>query len=393
MRILMNILKTLLVIVVVLIFPRTALSHQISPCYRVLTYGDHGPSEEPIRLIGYLCGMIMSRQERSAVHEHLTAATIREYRNGTKKSSELDWKWQYMGERSWPEKDPKHNSFAIIFGTWWNDDPLMLTLGQGMDFTWGGYKVWSSIFGWRRSTYPGALKRCDVPAEMHLGRVSHLGDLQHLHFMTTIDHQVHDNAELRVDETIRLALEWLEFAYGVATGKTPPDSFLSIEDQKRLHLPSIAENHCVKASNVKVNVLFSGTRRDSEERNLRTPDLALGSMLHILQDSFSPAHTCRFPIMQGNKLNAVLREVYNYNHQDEKKHADLDGYPQWFLHQLRSGERVFENDPVAVGSWLIGAVDQDLPWSQVKEHLLSTIFAKAPIDNFNEKPLCIEQRE
>ncbi|MDN2710094.1 hypothetical protein O0880_11765 [Janthinobacterium sp. SUN118] len=368
----------LLVPILAWAFPDTAHAYQISPCYRVLTYSDAAPHQQTVRHVGRLCALVMSQQQRTAVHEHMTAAAIREYRASPMAvQAAPEWKWQYMVEPTWTINARQHRSFAIIFGTWWNDDPLMLTLGQGADFSTGGYKVWSA-FQPQRATYAGAQRNCGVDADIHLARASHLGKLQHLHFMTT-DATTDDAARSqRVEQTVQSALTWMAFAYQVATGELRPDQALTAEKQAELSLPSIALNHCVRPENVKIRTLFARQGQPTEERNRRTPDIALGSMLHILQDSFSPAHACRVSRELNGKGQALLHDVANYALQDKDAHAALDQYPPWFLDYLQTGRHLYGNDPVTVGAWLIAAVDRQLPWPEVEAHLRATIFAPAP---------------
>ena len=149
--------------------------------------------------------------------------------------------------------------------------------------------------------------------------------------------------------------------------------------ERQLKVPPVAKNLCLSnASNVKVRSLFTrqGPRTSGylAYRNRITPDVALGSILHILQDSFSPAHTCRDAMLVDGQQVAVLRDVYNYNEQDHDEHAKRDEYPDWLLHHVRSGGHRYSNDPVVVGAWLLAAADARLSWEQVRQHLRSTVF-------------------
>jgi len=372
-------------------FADIANAHQLSPCYRVLTYRNGAPHEEPVRYVGHFCAVVMKQQERNAVHEHMTAATIREYRAATATGqAALNWKWEYMVEPEWTVIGRSHRSFAVIFGTWWNDDPLMLTWGESIDFLRGGYKVWS-VFQPKRAKYAGAQSKCGVDADVHLGKASHLGNLQHLHFMTTEKNTDISARDQRIDITMQKAMEWMSFAYQVATGDISPDQTLTAENEAQLSLPSIALNHCVNSSNVKVRTLFARQGQTIEERNKRTPDIALGSMLHILQDSFSPAHACRVRREVDGKRQALLRDVENYALQNKHVHRSLDQYPHWFLEYLKTGHRLYENDPISVGAWLMSAVDRKLPWTEVEAHLRKTIFARASTASNTEGEQCIER--
>lgn len=208
-------------------FPRASWSYQISPCYRVLTYKNNLPAQEPIRRLGSLCAFVLSPQERLAVHEHMAAAAIREYRYGSDpQGAAAPQKWQYMVEKEWSMDAQPHRSFAIVFGTWWNDDPLMRTLGQGPDFSRGGMSIWTALRP-GQDRYPGGSAGCMVDADVHLARQSHLGKLQHLHFMTTLTPDMNSSSAQRADATIESAINWMHFAYQVAIGDIAPDQTLT----------------------------------------------------------------------------------------------------------------------------------------------------------------------
>lgn len=246
------------------------------------------------------------------------------------------------------------------------------------------------VFNKNRDTFPVDGNCEALPKRKHLAWQSHLGALQHLHFMTVEDTSKETLAEERVSETLESALVWMSFAYQVATGKISPDELLTLEMEQQLKLPPIAPNHCVMVpANVKVRTLFASLQRGIAERNERTPDVALGSMLHVLQDSFSPSHTCRVSQWVAGKEHAALLDVENYAQQDHDKHAALDGHPQWMLEYLESGAHIYTNDPVTVGAWLISAVDQDLPWPEVESHLRNTVFSRAQTETESPRRKCI----
>jgi len=366
--------------------PSDAWSYSLSPCYRVLSYQGGVPREEPVRKRGSLCAAVMKPEERSAVHEHMSAAALREYRAGPGAGALRDgWKWQYMVEDPWTKQGGPHQSLAIVFGTWWNDDPLMRTLGQSVIFMKGGLKAHAVL---SKNWPKGDDGRTDCG--IHLDCASHLGKLQHLHFMTDDPAAEQAGQAARVDATVEKALGWMAFAYEVATGELAPDAPLDAALEARVGLPSIALNHGVQPANAKIRTLFARQGQDLATRNARTPDVALGSMLHILQDSFSPAHTCRVEAEVGGKRMALLRAVENYGPQYKKVHTALDQHPRWMLEYLKLGQHRYDNDPVKVGAWLIDAVDRKLPWQQVEAQLRTSIFATAPASDSAEA-VCIER--
>lgn len=368
----MNLKKNLFLGLGVLLFAQApAWGYTLSPCLRVLTYAQGMPAQSAVRTLGKGC-KAMKPHKRLAVHEHISAASLRKV-SGIPHSDK--WELRYMNADQWPAYGDPARSHAIIFGTWWNDDPLMLTLGQGPIFSMGGYKAWAALFR-EQDDYPAGAKGCRVNAEGHLGRQSHLGKLQHLHFMRPHD-ESNASADQHIKDTVDNALVWMRFTYQVATGEIAADAPISLQMERDLGLPSIANNFCVKQENVKVRTLFTRVSTDANipARNQRTAEVALGSMLHVLQDSFAPAHACRVSRTVGTGNHAQLIDVDAYRLEDSDSHSLRDGYPDWFLTYLKSGDHVYENDPVAVGAWLIAAVDKKVAWSEVEKHLRETIFS------------------
>ena len=359
------------------VFLGPAWGFKISPCLRILVFKEGELSQKRIRRVN-LCPLL-SNEYKMAVHEHMTLSTLRDYRghrSGALEPTATGWWYQYMTEPEWSQRPGgrMHESHAIMFGNWWNDDPLMRVWGQGMRDFVGGALAGRKMLRADRSTYPGGVANCHVPGAAHLGRASHFGRLQHLHFMTN-EQKKTSTREFRVFDTTEKALQWMAFAYRVATGDLAPEQSLTAELQARINLPSIAMNHCVDSDNVKIRTLFSRAGQDEAYRNRITPDVALGSMLHILQDSFSPSHACRVARQVGSSQQALIHDVSNYREQDDDVHGAQDGYPAWLIEYVATGRRLYDNDPVAVGAWLIGAVDDKLPWKEVEAHLRRTIFA------------------
>lgn len=370
-------------------FCNNANAHLLSPCYRVLTYENGKAGQEPIRYQGKFCGMILNGEKLNAVHEHMTAATIRVYRNRPEdRLAGVKWKWEYMVEEPWDTNGREHRSFPIIFGSWWNDDPLMLALGQSGDFALGGTRAWAAL----KPFFPrhtGARRGCKVKTDDHLARASHLGRLQHLHFMSHRETSEPDDRVSRLQRTTDTALVWMKFAYEVASGDLPPGDPLTAEMENKLRLPSTAANHCEPPEEIRIRTLFARDRHSVKERDRRMPDIAIGSMLHILQDSFGPSHACRVSRKINGQHVALLRDVHDYLLQNKKLHAKLDQYPAWLLEFLESGEHRYANDPVSIGAWLMDAVDRRLPWSDVETHLRETIFLSIPEDDVLPDEKCI----
>lgn len=407
-----NLISSLIVAGLFSLFPAGCWAYEINPCLRILVYKKYYLDSEAIRFCNLceradlLADIDNGALVKGSVHEHITNFTVDEYRGrgflvrksespSSKRNQEVSY--NFMAEHKW-SKSPEareHKTYAIIFGSWWNDDPLMYTWGQGGDFKNGLFSL-KDQFDSKTKKYTGGVAGCWLEGKDHLGWNSHYGKLQHLHFMSNQSSRVSDSD--RLDETTRLALVWIKFAYGVAIGERPAKSALTKRDEEALSLPSVALNYCLSnAENAKVRTLFARVQsHGEEERDLRTPDVALGSIFHIIQDSFSPAHTCRKEQVVSGQHYAVLSGVYNFNEQLEEpfgkiEHGVNDRYPGWLLTYAQNGEHVYANDPIVVGVWMINAVDSGVDWDKVEAYLRSTIFRKQD-GSGSDQSTCIGRR-
>jgi hypothetical protein len=370
----------------------------VSPCLRKLTFIDGQLDQRRMTGASWFnsCDLILTLDFKSAVHEHMTLASVARFRGGEYLAHPLKrYPSEYMTEKPWVSPFGKrHETRGIIFGVWWNDDPLRLTWGEGNDFLAGSWNAIETAVS-KNASYPGA-GACKVLADQHLGRQSHFDKLQHLHFMTPMESKT-SNAKQRVETTTKLALGWMKFAYNVAIGKYAPDARLTDFMMPDASLPSVADiakNNCASESSAKVWTIF--TQRDPTWDKLReplTPDIALGSMLHVIQDSFSPGHTCRIKKVMGNRTYSVIVDVENYMEQKNSSHRGLDGYPDWLKlrvqndandNKFKTDPRLYANDPVVVGDWLMEAADRKSPWEKVEGHLLQTIFLAEPTDDITD---------
>jgi hypothetical protein len=375
----------------------SAWAFKLNPCLRVLVYNDGKLEADKIRTRN-LCGLAPEKL-RLTVHEHMTNFAIDEYRGSgflfTAAAAKATGKpkqqvLSYMVGPEWTKFPAtiSHKTDALILGTWWNDDPLMYLWGSGGDFRHGLDEL-RALFREIDDDYQGGVSECWIPKAQHLAWNSHFGSLQYLHFMTN---GAEKNAEYRLDKTLEKSLSWIKFAYSVATRTTPADAPLTAETEAGLGLPSIAQNYCLrKPSNAKIRTLFARPSGDDALRDRRTPDVALGTILHIIQDSFSPAHTCRVDRMVNGERVAVLKEVFNYNEQDHDVHARHDVFPDWLLSYAKSGEHTYANDPIKVGAWLLQAVDANTPWKDVETHLKQTVFLRDDRTPSSTQGSCISQ--
>lgn len=191
---------------------------------------------------------------------------------------------------------------------------------------------------------------------------SHFGDMQFLHSMAA---RVGDRAQ----DTKSSILMWAEFAYKVAIGKIQGTTMLKdvpISDFKKLF-----QGHEATVENL--FLMGDGTYRGNSLKNF-----AFGTLLHMVQDSFSESHVSRDLSTQGaqcackfaDRSPAKIEKFLVYSAQDEGKHKDEDTYKA-----LRNDAKKYSPNVVEVGSVLRRLYDEDnSDWEAIKKYLDECVY-------------------
>lgn len=245
---------------------------------------------------------------------------------------------------------------SILAGVRWNDDPPFRLSSTSIPecraeqtvrvvtqpICW--YKLFKHAEARSKTTYfDGKSKRWNMMYR------SHFGDLQFLHAMASKDGEL-------AAVTRRRILMWAEFSWDVATGQIPSATLLTdvkIDDFEEFF------------GNSGQDVLTLYTLGNSAlRRNIR--DVAFGSLLHLVEDSFAFGHADRAPPVAGTTCPdsglphpGVIRSFRSYTNQDHKKHG---------LHDSRDSYRArLEMKPnvVDVGKILVDKYDRQEPWSSM----------------------------
>ncbi len=142
---------------------------------------------------------------------------------------------------------------------------------------------------------------------------SHFGDLQFLHSMAGAEGEPASQTKAEV-------LGWIEFAWRVYSRELSPEKLL-----RDIEIPLIKERFgCSELSVADIYILG---RNDKLRHQLHS--IALGSILHTVQDSFSAAHAEREPAEPDAKcpVNGVevpkpgrVKEFHTYGAQDGSLH-------------------------------------------------------------------------
>jgi hypothetical protein len=236
-------------------------------------------------------------------------------------------------------------SRPLISGVRWNDDICHMTHAGRSGFGWAaGWMTGLGVMRFNNANY-----------------ASHYHELQFLHAMAPVARgdDPNPNALQDADTTYRRILMWTEFAFRVAEGTIPAHSTLG--QAKRQLEPAARKGFDLAFggySTRKVSLLFTGID-DASEAQVR--QMALGALLHTVQDSFSSSHTereadpmYRMTPLVGGKGRIV--RFHNYRIQSPSRHGTADHRPL-DLEDAAVGDL----HPVALGAELIACAASAQP--------------------------------
>lgn len=184
---------------------------------------------------------------------------------------------------------------------------------------------------------------------------SHYGDLQFFHAMASAD-------GIAAEVTHKKVMDWAQFAWKVATREIPVNTFL-----RDINIDTIREHF--GCSGWRVVDFYVQGRQDTYIKNV--DEVALGSILHTIQDSFSRAHVAREPRILGRacasgapmQLPNRIKEFHGYAKQDSHKH-DVEDERESML----SIEIAGESRPAAIyaSAVVVDLFRDDKSWVQVE---------------------------
>lgn len=229
----------------------------------------------------------------------------------------------------------------IVRGVRWNDDPQSTLESSKADF--GVNYLHSS----------SKKVRCKIDAKYDYQYRTHYGDLQFLHAMASKKNNCETNETS--DETLKNIMMWLEFTYKVSAGTISKDWRLrsvhklehfesgnifskKISDNGNKYKCELNPDGSIKScAEVETLFTFLCTRKfkpipDCKEYgNIDSEtimNIALGSALHVLQDSMSDSHVARvdrYPELCSRVLRKKgVIKYYSYNDQNDDLHEQAD---------------------------------------------------------------------
>ena len=189
---------------------------------------------------------------------------------------------------------------------------------------------------------------------------THFGDLQFLHSMASRDGETAAVTKARM-------MGWFEFTWRAAAGEYTLETRL-----KDIDNPTIRA--AFGRSDWRMQDLYTQGAGNGLRRQLH--DVAFGSLLHTVQDSFAagPVDREESSGMQRCAAGPVVVKApgavvsfHAYNHQDHAQHAAADSRVA-FMRQLQQ-----DGDVVEVGRALLDARERKLDWPTVQP-LLECLF-------------------
>jgi hypothetical protein len=289
------------------------------------------------------------------------------------------------------------NSFVtpyVIYGVRWNDlPPFRLDVSSGNCQFLGVNTCkpetvrfstqplcWYCLFAdAQKKAEKSKISLCEKGPNIIRGNLmtrSHFGDLQFLHSMAT---EPGESPEI----TQQKILGWLELAWRVSTGEISASTFL-----RDVNIPALKPHFgCSgwRVADIYILGRQGGAGKPGENLTSEIRDIAFGSVLHTVQDSFASGHTFRDSSIELNQCIGVnnikvprIKEFHSYAAQDGKKHDESDSRDA-----LISGTA---NEPwpfaVEASRQLVKLRKEDnrLPWSQVK-NFMQCLFELTPEPN------------
>lgn len=242
----------------------------------------------------------------------------------------------------------------LNWGVEWNDDPNNLIRTNLVS-------VW---LYWLNDAHK---RQTEITTEFALEYRSHYGDLQFLHAMASRG----ETAE----QTQKNIVNWVQFAYEVATGRIKPSTTLG---QLQGNFPFAKHFHGAKQGWT-VRQLFTNVGdfkrmyADVTIDDSGIADIAAGALLHTLEDSFSKSHVTRLTSTEPDESEYSVTRWNNYSEQNTKCHQNADLPPEWLDNDEAANQPV-----VRWSAELLRRIDARQPWTpEVANFVTNKVFAQA----------------
>lgn len=287
----------------------------------------------------------------------------------------------------------------LVIGAEWNDDPDSL-LRKGVTKSVQWYALFRDA-----KLQADCKKKQDEPKCKDIEQIknlmmlyrSHFGDLQFIHSMASVENELAEITKKRM-------MAWAKFTYNIFVSSTNLENE-AIDGKAITEFSDIAA--FLNKPGWTVGALFDpepggewkrsinslkfgryvSSGRPRKQNAYEKPDekvsiryVALGSLLHMIQDSYSDSHTEREygcnPIARSKGKVVSFR---NYADQDADDHGVADLHPEW----LENGV-LKKHNPLWASAQIIQFAFKKVPWDKgVEEFLDQEVF---PLDNPQQLP-------
>lgn len=273
---------------------------------------------------------------------------------------------------------------AVLAGVRWNDDPpfrLLRSEAKGTNCVASETIRFETQPGCWTALFVSANKRAVKGAEFGVGDAmlyrTHFGDLQFLHAMASRDGEPASTTRENI-------LGWLEFSWRASRGEYTLETRLNTIDNPVIQ-------RAFGTSGWRIQDLYTLGAGGGLRRQIS--DVAFGSFLHTIQDSFAAGHLDREEstgVMSCSsgavaaKAPGAIRSFHAYNRQDHAAHADADTRGAFMKRFSEKG------NVVQFGAVLVDARDRRMTWEEVRPMLecaFSLIDPKAPAGPGDFAPL------
>jgi len=255
---------------------------------------------------------------------------------------------------------------AVIWGVRWNDDPpFRMKPGRAAckyEQTIRGNTqptCWYQLF--THAERYAADGETFGPGDALLYR-THFGDLQFLHAMASADGEPANTTKAHI-------MMWAEFTWKLATDNLRRDVYI-----KTLGVNELATYFPGDQS---ASILFS--LGYPAYQNEKVSEVALGSLLHLVQDSFSRAHVTRADPTGSDcsdlpsvRASGMITQFHSYANQNHSIHDTADRPDALRTHILEDTPTVIDVSRTIVQLW-----QRKAGWLDVKQYL-DCVFTLAP---------------
>jgi len=236
---------------------------------------------------------------------------------------------------------------SLVRGVWWNDDPNQ-TL----------YKAWAPRWlAYMHDAHRRASNSTKIDDSYMMQYRSHYGDMQFLHSMASANQETASDTRQRI-------LMWGEFAYRVSLGEFS-------QKTRFQDVPVAGLDHYFGGRHANWEIrwilqpryLLRDSPRDFEEH-------ALGSLLHMVQDSYSAAHVERRLSPSEACPAGSIVGFNSYTDQNPSRHGQADVWKSFASVHYGSGVL----GPVEASARLIEFSRRKADWKEVKDFLQDQVY-------------------